>query len=558
MKFSSDSIKLKSKVQNEDFCFDIETPRGHLFVVLDFAPHDYANLDATLKDKLKTIVGSFVSLSQFSADLFLGFLSKEINNFLHNLGKQSGGPELLCSAALCFVSGNRLSYFVCGDVGLIIISHGRLHLLSGERSAPTVEKSEPQTILDQLGTRSLETPMTELVQAFTLQEADIALIMTQGVDHTLERQELARQVANLPSPDPSLISTSLMKASAAAGDDRTLVVIAGPYERYEDPMLADLSKTVESLEARLTALTQSSEQKNLAAASLQKGAGDSVDPGQRFGEQLEVLKDGLKGKAARIDLLELDEKLKNLSVVLASKADTADVLGLQRDVLKLGLTGNAGGPVQQVKDDEPGETAVEPAARKNSDDEVTRTKPLPVVAKPSPAAYLAKALLILAIGIAGAFLGGWLQARAARKAPEQWSVRASGNQILISRRDGGVEQGNVTLNVARPLTADGEQTFSSFADVKQYIDTLTSSQPSSETSNLPAQSGENTPAPGVMEITVKSGDSLKRFAQIYNVPAERLMELNPEITRWPQIRIGQKIVVPAPANSPTPPDRPSP
>ncbi len=107
MKFSSESVKLKSKAHNEDFCFDLETPRGHFFAVLDFGAHDYSNLNSTLKGKLETIVGSFVSLSRFSAELFLGFLAKEINNFLHNLGEQSGGPELLASGALCLVNGNR-------------------------------------------------------------------------------------------------------------------------------------------------------------------------------------------------------------------------------------------------------------------------------------------------------------------------------------------------------------------------------------------------------------------------------------------------------------------
>ena len=101
MNFSSDSVKHESKTQNEDFSFDLETPRGHFFAVIDFDSHDFANLNATLKGKLETIVNSFVSLSRFSADLFLGFLAKEINNFLHNLREQAGGPQLVGSAVFC-------------------------------------------------------------------------------------------------------------------------------------------------------------------------------------------------------------------------------------------------------------------------------------------------------------------------------------------------------------------------------------------------------------------------------------------------------------------------
>ena len=45
MNFSFDSVKSKSKQQNEDFYFDLAMPHGHFFAVLDFASHDYTNLD---------------------------------------------------------------------------------------------------------------------------------------------------------------------------------------------------------------------------------------------------------------------------------------------------------------------------------------------------------------------------------------------------------------------------------------------------------------------------------------------------------------------------------
>ena len=181
MKFSSDSIKLKSKAQNEDFCFDLETPRGHFFAVFDFSPHDYANLNATLKGKLETIVGSFVSLSRFSAELFLGFLAKEINNFLHNLGEQSGGPELLASGVLCLVSGNRLSYFLCGDVQLNVVNNGRLLPLYGPEAGESVSAKGTKAGIEQLGARNQEAPLTDVVQSFTLQDPDLVLVMTRGL-----------------------------------------------------------------------------------------------------------------------------------------------------------------------------------------------------------------------------------------------------------------------------------------------------------------------------------------------------------------------------------------
>lgn len=553
MNFSSESVKLKSKVQNEDFCFETETPRGHFFAVLDFAPHDYANLDATLRGKLETIVGSFVSLSQFSADLFLGFLAKEINNFLHNLGEQSGGPELLCSAAVCLVSGNRLSYYLRGDIGLVILSDGRLHPLSGEMadaSTPKAEmpKGEISQRFDRLGEHGIETPLTDQVQTYTLREDDVVVMTSQGVDQTLDRQELSKQIANVPSHDAKMICEALLKASAASGDDRTIVVVTGPYERFVDPVLTDLNAAVASLEAKLSALTEGQQQKSVSSDRAAPEAGDPTQLEQKFSEQVEGLKDDLKNKAGRIDLLELDEKIKNLSVVLASKAETADVLGLQRDVLKLGLEKGAAG--SSVKESAQA-SEIQGDANTAAVPDEEESKPVPFASSPpaSPASLVGRGLLILAVAIAAGFLGGWLQSRASRKAPEQWVVKAAGNQILISRLDEGEQ--SVTLSVAQPVNATGEQTFSSFADVKRYLDTITTPQTVSTAGNQETTTPSNSPNPALIEITVKSGDSLRRLAQIHKVPPEKLMELNPGIARWPQIRIGQKIVVPAPA-SPSP------
>src|SRR6266550_147754 len=204
MKFSSDSIKLKSKAHNEDFCFDLETPRGHFFAVFDFGPHDYANLNATLKGKLETIVGSFVSLSRFSAELFLGFLAKETNNFLHNLGEQSGGPELLASCALCLVSGNRLTYFLCGDVQLNVVNNGRLLPLYGTAAGESVSATDTKVGIERLGARNQEAPLTDVVQSFTLQDPDLVLVTTNGLQEAFAGRNLATEIAKMGSTDPKV------------------------------------------------------------------------------------------------------------------------------------------------------------------------------------------------------------------------------------------------------------------------------------------------------------------------------------------------------------------
>jgi LysM repeat protein len=134
---------------------------------------------------------------------------------------------------------------------------------------------------------------------------------------------------------------------------------------------------------------------------------------------------------------------------------------------------------------------------------------------------------------------------------------------VIRRLDGNGEenQRTVSLNVAAPLYPTAEQTFSSFADVTLYIDRLinpaTASSPAQ--TDLTSQPGENPSGEAVTEITVKPGDSLKKFAERYQVAEQKIRELNPTITRWAAIQSGQRIKVPsataitaATAASPTP------
>ena len=522
MKFASDSIKLKSKAQNEDFCFDLETPRGHFFAVLDFGSHDYANLNATLKGKLETIVGSFVSLSRFSAELFLGFLAKEINNFLHNLGEKSGGPELLASGALCLVNGNRLTYFLCGDVQLNVVNNGRLLPLFGTAAGESNAGEPANAAIERLGARNQEAPLTDVVQSFTLQDADLVLVMTHGLQEAFTGRKLADEIAGVGSTDPQMICDALMNSAASAREDRSLVVMSGPYEKYVDPVLADLSKAVAALESKVAALTDDD----------QSRGSTQIQAAQRIEQQLEVLKDDLRSKAAKIDLLELDERVKNLGKGLLQRSNV----------------------------DESGETLQAQARRPDMGHEIT-------VGQQSGISLARVALMVLGAALLGSLIGGWMQSGKTTQAAEVWSVKSAGNQITIARLDG--EHANVTLDVSEPLNATGEQKFSSFADVKQYIDTITQSTANVAQAQAPgaALPVGNKPSEAVTEVTVKPGDTLKKLAQDYNVPPEKLMSLNPTIQRWPAIRIGQRIVVPAARGTvpttaaspaPTPSDQPAP
>ncbi len=460
MKFAHDSLKLKTKAQNENFCFDIETAQGHFFAVLDFAPHDYANLNATLASKLETVAGSFASLSKFSADLFLGFLAREINNFLHHLGEQSSGPEIFCSAALTLVGGRRLHYLICGDVR-IDVTGGRLLSLSGETSDEIDVTSDLKTAsdaplkapgLDRLGDGKLDSPLTDQVKTFELRDEDVVLIMTRGLEAGFDRRQLPRDLVNPGSPEPELICEALMKASASSRDDRTVVVIAGPYEEDVNPLLSDLTRAIASLEARINTLAEKeaartvtssvvepqiaspkSDEKPLEIEALRaelkaKAGKDDI---ARFDEKLTTMMAGLKTELAarpatddlvRLDqkvtallaglktelaarpatdeLARLDEKLTTLVVALQSKADSADVLGLKHDVSKLTKLATAAPAVPETNEN---------------------NGPAQGMRKPAIGLML---LAVLLVGVGAAFLGALLQSRML-KVPEASSAQVS-------------------------------------------------------------------------------------------------------------------------------------
>ena len=65
--------------------------------------------------------------------------------------------------------------------------------------------------------------------------------------------------------------------------------------------------------------------------------------------------------------------------------------------------------------------------------------------------------------------------------------------------------------------------------------------PTTQPSPSPVASG----TPGVTEIVVQTGDSLKKLAQQHNVPEQAIKDVNPTVQRWEIIQVGQKIFVPA-------------
>ena len=527
MNFSSDSVKHESKTQNEDFIFDLETPRGHFFAVIDFDSHDFANLNATLKGKLETIVNSFVSLSRFSADLFLGFLAKEINNFLHNLREQAGGPQLVGSAVFCLLSGNRLNYLLCGSIAIRTWKSGKMTTLG----------PAPENGLPKLGRTSLKSPLTESVQSFTLDDEDVALVMTGGATSTLDAQILSSQLEGLT--DASAIRDALMSASVTSRDDRTVLVITGPYERYVDPMVFDLTRAVAALEARVDALTQAQRHSvNSPVATFDEPLRRLED---NLAAQIASVREDVQGKAGSIDFLELDEKMKAFATLVADKADKADVMSLQSELLKM-----------SVDSDVPPAVAKDNYVHDEIKDNTHAHRSL----------LMKVAGIVLVIGLGGGFLGAWLQSRLMRRttaaAPAPLAAQAPGPESQPSPSPVATGTPGVTEIVVQ--TGDSlkklaqqynlpEQAIMNVNPTVQRWETIQAGQkiflPAAPVAS--ASSAATTGAsPGTIEVIVGPGDSINRFAQRYGTTPGRIRELNPHITNWALIRTGQKVLLPTP------------
>src|SRR5688572_30655639 len=170
--------------------------------------------------------------------------------------------------------------------------------------------------------------------------------MTAGVTSTLDAQILSRQLEGLA--DANAIRDALMSASDPGKDDRTVVVITGPYERYVDPMVFDLTRAVAALEARVDALTQAQRQSvDAPVATLDEPLRRLED---NLAAQIASVREDVRGKAGSIDFLELDEKMKAFAALVGDKADKADVLSLQSELLKMSVASEV--PPAVAKEDD--------------------------------------------------------------------------------------------------------------------------------------------------------------------------------------------------------------
>jgi LysM repeat protein len=100
------------------------------------------------------------------------------------------------------------------------------------------------------------------------------------------------------------------------------------------------------------------------------------------------------------------------------------------------------------------------------------------------------------------------------------------------------------------VTSRGEQTFSSFADVKQYIDAIAVSQPSPDQTTYVAQ--ENQPYESKQadtKVIARSGDSVNGPSRPEKTTAKKLSEPTASGRQKPEIKVPKKVAAPS-SNSP--------
>jgi LysM repeat protein len=531
--FSSDSVKLEIRPHKEDFYLDVETPRGHVFAVLDFAPHDYVNLTPALKNRLEMIVTSFEATSRFSADFFLGFVALEINNYLKNLSKQADSSPIRCSAALCLVNGNQLSYFLCGDVLLNILTGGGLVPLYGGESG-----NEQNT--EQLGARNSQMTLTNQVKSLTLHDSDTVLIMTQGIGKTFDQARLAKEVISLRSSDPKIIRDALLAASAASRNDRTLVVIGGPYQRSGEPTLAELSKAVASLEAKVNTLTTIGSPSDVTPGALQ--GDESSSPANH---ETEVAMPAGVIDQVRSNYRSIGVAAALITLAIALVGGFAGSWFQSRTVRRnpeVWAVRTSGNQIEIARLDESAPSTVS----------LSLEQPSKTTGEQRFSSFSdAKQYLEMISG----------SSTAANQSKQQNQAAApTENNPADSTVEYSVKSGDSLMSLASRHQVSPDRLKELNPNITKWRGiqigqriALPSPTPASQ---VVSSQGElvaaTNPGTNTTEVTVGPGDSVMKIARRHNISPEELRKLNPTISRWPLLRMGERIALPAatPANQP--------
>ena len=159
---------------------------------------------------------------------------------------------------------------------------------------------------EEMGMMHLGTPLTNRVQSITLQDEDVVLVLSGGLEEGLTPQQRLNEILRLNPPDPKALCKALVNLKAATRNDRTLVVISGPYEHSTaKDAWKELETSVKSLAAQVSGLAENDQRRETYITLLQKDLNKETQIEQRISQRIEAFK------------AESQEKLKKLEAELA-------------------------------------------------------------------------------------------------------------------------------------------------------------------------------------------------------------------------------------------------
>jgi LysM repeat protein len=168
--------------------------------------------------------------------------------------------------------------------------------------------------------------------------------------------------------------------------------------------------------------------------------------------------------------------------------------------------------------------------------------------------------IVLVVGLAGGFLGAWLQSRLMRRPVAQAPLAVQvpvptpqptpspsptpGTIELVLQPGDSLKKLAQQYNVTERAIMDLNPTVQRWAAIQPGQKILVPAAPVASPNASPTAT--TTPAAGTVEVIVGPGDSINRFAQRFATTPARIRELNPHITNWAAIQTGQKLLMPTP------------
>ncbi|MCU1266653.1 MAG: hypothetical protein JWM21_2971 [Acidobacteria bacterium] len=557
MQYHGDSVKEASKSQNEDVYFSKKTKYGLLCVVLDFAGYNYENFGLKLRSDFATLIDQLDTLEGMTSELFLGYVAKELNNYVYRMGQEFCAGRLNCVAALCLLDANVLTCLTYGDARVNIFDGNNLILLNGAKYQTLTIVSEPNEHLrpieenpEQLGAKYFDSPLVDRTQRISLKDSDTVLMFSDGVEEVLAPPDRLRELRRLASAEPREIYEALIQLTAAVQDDRTLAVIKGPYEAArEDPLAKRVQQEMSELQNQLGTINENQNELNndLAGrtAELERQIRESSASLSALSSHSEMAATGqlasLGQLKSRIEALENRGNSKKEGKG-GRKSNSLDADAVKQTIDQLMAADPtwlsqkriepAERPAQPNIESTPGTILGMHPPRPDPGDSINWRRVIPT---------LATAIILISLGFFLAWLTGYMSGSGGTG--ELWRVKASENTVAVIRTDPNGQIDRVELMLATPIRggAPQEKEMLTFKQVGEYLTSLGVTQRGA------GETASRTPRPQnddvILEVPVMPGDTLEKIAAKYNVTKEDILKTNPEVKNG-KLSVGQKLKLP--------------